>query len=70
MDPNIIAVLSVIGYIVIAAIVLGIADRKQSDVGVLLASLWPLFLVALVIAAIGYFPYKIAKESFKKKEQQ
>ena len=68
MSTDIIAALAVIGYIIITAIVMGLAERKQSDVGVFFAFLWPLGLVALAMIAVGYFPYKIARDSFKRKE--
>lgn len=69
MNPNIIAALVVIGYIIITAVIMGLAERKQSDIVFCIAFLWPILLVVLPILAVGYFPYKIAKESFKRKEK-
>ena len=69
MNPNTIAALVVIGYIIITAIIVGVGDRKQNDAIVALSPIWPLFLVAIVVFAIGYFPYKLAKGFTARKEE-
>lgn len=69
MSTDIIAALAVIGYIIIAAVIIGLAERKQNDAWMAIGLLWPISLVALFVLAVGYFPYKIAKGSFKRKEE-
>lgn len=72
MSENIILILCVIGYIIIAAFITGLLHRGtgwNNAIGTFIGCLWPLSIIALIVIAIGYLPYKLAIGGFKKKKK-
>ena len=71
MNEHIVIVaLCIIGYIIIASFSAGLYDKKSEDnLGIVVGIFWPLCVCALIIMAIGYFPYKLSIGDFKKKNK-
>lgn len=57
---DIIVLLCLVSYMVIAAIIIGIADGKGESWGPFCGFLWPFLVIAGVCLILAYLPYKLA----------